>query len=103
LYTTDRILYVKSFTTCNTHVTAPNDNQAYGVAGGLTEVRTPTLIELWETAPYFHNGSAETLFDVFDQGGVHAVDMVDTAVLNEFLNSIDRDLFIDDDELFSTP
>ena len=32
----------------------------------LTGMRTPTLIELWDSAPYFHDGSAATLEDVMD-------------------------------------
>ena len=29
---------------------------------------TPTLVELWRTAPYLHNGSAATLRDVLTKG-----------------------------------
>lgn len=60
-------------------------------------VRTPTLVELWETAPYFHNGSAQSLVDVFNQGGVHEVSQTDHDALIEFLYSIDQDMFIEDD------
>jgi len=42
-----------------------------GINGGLTAIRTPTLIDLWETEPYFHDGSAQTLEGVL-QVGVHA-------------------------------
>jgi len=83
----------------------PNDNQAYGQTGALTQVRTPTLIDLFETAPYFHNGSAATLEEVFAAGAEHAVPVEDQADLIEFLYSIDQSMFIDDNETFipSTP
>ena len=35
----------------------------------LTGIDTPTLLGLWSTAPYFHDGSAETLGDVFRKAG----------------------------------
>jgi cytochrome c peroxidase len=44
----------------------PNYNKAYGEEGGLVAVRTPTLIDLLETAPYFHNGSVDTLEQVLE-------------------------------------
>jgi hypothetical protein len=34
------------------------------------EFRTPTLIEVWRTAPYFHNGSAATIRDVLTTGNL---------------------------------
>lgn len=34
----------------------------------LTGLDTPTLIGLWQSAPYLHDGSAETLRDVFHAG-----------------------------------
>jgi len=78
----------------------PNDNQAYGQAGALAEIRTPTLVDLFETAPYFHNGSAATLNDVFNAGAQHAVPNADRPELIEFLKSIDRSMFIEDDAEF---
>lgn len=68
------------------------------LSGELTAIRTPTLVELWESAPYFHDGSAATLSDVFIVG-VHqqAFARGEEADLNEFLLSIDRDLFVEDD------
>jgi len=79
----------------------PNDNQAYGQAGGLTQIRTPTLVDLFETAPYFHNGSAETLEDVLNvTGTVHDVPNAFQPELIEFLKSIDRSMFIEDDVVF---
>ncbi len=35
------------------------------LAGPLLGIDTPSLLGVWTTAPYFHNGSAETLDDVF--------------------------------------
>jgi len=35
----------------------------------LTGIDTPTLHGIWRTAPYFHDGSAETLRDVFTVAG----------------------------------
>lgn len=35
------------------------------LGGPLSGIDTPTLLGLWETAPYFHDGSAATLDDVF--------------------------------------
>jgi len=67
------------------------------LSGDLSTIRTPTLIELWETAPYFHDGSATTLNEVLDVG-THQRSFIDSeeADLIEFLLSIDRDLFIED-------
>ena len=41
--------------------------------GHGTNFDTPTLIGVWMTAPYFHDGSAQTLEDVFRTGTVHNV------------------------------
>lgn len=46
------------------------DNQPYDVGTGGT-YDTPSLRWLWTSAPYFHDGSAETLRDVFTQPGAH--------------------------------
>jgi cytochrome c peroxidase len=63
----------------------------------LTGIRTPSLIQLWDSAPYFHNGSAATLNDVLDVGA-HARSFTGTekADLIEYLHSIDRELYIED-------
>lgn len=39
------------------------------LAQPLTGIDTPTLLGVWNTAPYFHDGSAETLEDVFRVAG----------------------------------
>ena len=39
------------------------------LGGPLTGIDTPTLLGVWETAPYFHDGSAPTLDDVFRVAG----------------------------------
>jgi hypothetical protein len=70
----------------------------------LTEIRTPSLIELWDTGPFFHDGSAATLQEVFNQSShpSHAVGLTssDESDLIEYLLSIDRELYIDDDTVF---
>jgi YVTN family beta-propeller protein len=52
--------------------------QGYDVGTGLSPLErrgqvfdTPSLRWLWLSAPYFHNGSAPTLYDVFALPGVH--------------------------------
>jgi hypothetical protein len=73
-----------------------------GSGGVLTAIRTPTLIELWDTAPYLHDGSAATLQDVMNTG-VHAsygLDARETNNLIQYLLNLDRLDFIDDDEPF---
>jgi cytochrome c peroxidase len=70
----------------------------------LTGIRTPSLIELWDTGPFFHDGSAATLQDVFNQSShpSHAVGLStsDESDLIEYLSSIDRELYIDDNAVF---
>jgi DNA-binding beta-propeller fold protein YncE len=39
------------------------------LGGPLIGIDTPTLLGIWETAPYFHDGSAPTLADVFRVAG----------------------------------
>ncbi len=69
----------------------------------LAAVRTPTLIELWDSAPYFHNGSAATLSDVLATGAhVRAFEGSDEADLIEYLLSIDREAYITDGADFAT-
>jgi hypothetical protein len=77
-------------------------NSGNRLNGSLTEIRTPTLIELWDSAPYFHDGSAATLEDVLSRdahtrnyNGTQMQDLV------EYLRSIDRELYIDDDANFN--
>lgn len=65
--------------------------------GPITEIRTPTLIELWDSAPYFHDGSAATLNEVLSRG-THAVSLSGTEQqdLVEYLLSVDRGDYVDD-------
>lgn len=72
-----------------------------GLVGGLSNIRTPTLIELWDSAPYFHDGSAATLSDVF-QVGTHVTDFTGTEQddLIQYLLSIDRSVYIEDNATF---
>jgi YVTN family beta-propeller protein len=44
--------------------------------GRGTQFDTPSLLGIWATAPYFHDGSAQTLADVFRTGNEHQI--VDT-------------------------
>ncbi len=39
------------------------------LGAALTGIDTPTLLGVWDTAPYFHDGSAATLDDVFRIAG----------------------------------
>ena len=39
------------------------------LGGALTGIDTPSLLGIWETAPYFHDGSAPMLADVFRVAG----------------------------------
>jgi cytochrome c peroxidase len=39
--------------------------------GRETDFDTPSLLGVWPTAPYLHDGSAATLEDVFQSGTVH--------------------------------
>lgn len=48
--------------------------RAYDVGTGGT-FDTPTVRWLWLSAPYFHDGSAETLADVFRMPGAHQLSM----------------------------
>ena len=41
--------------------------------GRGTKFDTPSLRGIWMTAPYFHDGSAETLEDVFQLGTTHNI------------------------------
>lgn len=43
------------------------------LGGPLPGIDTPTLRGLWATAPYFHDGSAETLEAVFSVAGGHVI------------------------------
>lgn len=61
---------------CNTCHVLPvgTDGQAYDVGTGGT-FDTPTVNWLWLSAPYFHDGRARTLADVFAQPGAHQLQM----------------------------
>jgi cytochrome c peroxidase len=41
--------------------------------GRGTQFDTPSLLGIWASAPYFHDGSAQTLADVFRMGNEHNV------------------------------
>ena len=70
--------------------TAGTDGMAYDVGTGGT-FDTPTVNWLWQSAPYFHDGRAATLQDVFTLDGAHqiigTVAPVDVDALIAYLNS----------------
>jgi YVTN family beta-propeller protein len=77
---------------------AGTDFQAHDVGTGDPEKErrgtafdTPTLRYLWLSAPYFHDGTAATLMDVFTQPGEHelikTVDQADIEALIAYLLS----------------
>ena len=45
-----------------------NDNSGNKLGEELTGLDTPSLISIWQNAPYLHDGSAKTLKDVFTAG-----------------------------------
>ncbi|MFO0929323.1 MAG: hypothetical protein U0736_20240 [Gemmataceae bacterium] len=54
-------------------------------------IDTPTLIEVWRTAPYLHDGRAATLRDLFTthkHGGAADLSATDLAALIEFVSSL---------------
>lgn len=55
------------------------------------EIDTPTLGSLWNTAPYFHNGSAASLGDVLDRGHglLGSLDAAQRSDLIDFLLTIE--------------
>jgi YVTN family beta-propeller protein len=70
---------------------AGTDNQAHDVVTSAVPIDTPTLRYLWLTAPYFHDGSAATLMQIFVRPGVHqlikTVEMDDIEALIAYLLS----------------
>ncbi len=74
------------------HSESPDtDSQLYDVGTG-GEMDTPTLRWLWMSAPYFHDGSARTLREVFIRPGTHRMilDLTEKEIdaLVEYLLSI---------------
>lgn len=68
----------------------------------LTGIRTPPLIELWDTAPYLHDGSASTLREVMEMG-LHADMVSDERALTNllvFIEWLGQQYYLDDDEPF---
>jgi len=57
------------------------DSSGQRLNGPLLGIDTPTLLGLWDTAPYFHDGSAPTLADVFSVTGGH-IYQAETATLS---------------------
>lgn len=57
------------------------DSSGQRLDGPLLGIDTPTLLGVWETAPYFHDGSAPTLADVFTVTGGH-IYQAETATLS---------------------
>ncbi len=67
------------------------------LGGPLSQIRTPTLVELFNSAPYFHDGSAAQLSDIFTIGShQREFNGTEQADLIEYLLSIDREVYIED-------
>ena len=67
-------------------ITAASGNR---LGAALTAIRTPTLIELWDSAPYFHNGQANSIDQVLNTAD-HKVELTEQekADLIQYLLSI---------------
>src|SRR5262249_45093646 len=69
----------------------------------LTGIDTPTLKGIWETPPYFHDGSAATLTNVFDStNGLHGT-VTASLTPTQKQQLIAYLLQIDDSELVNVP
>ena len=50
------------------------NRKAYDLAGDLNKVDTPALVGLAASAPYYHDGSAQTLRDLLlENGSIHGM------------------------------
>ena len=69
----------------------PSSGTAGGTALAGTGFDTPTLRGVWDTAPYFHNGQAATLRDVFNagHGNTATLSATDKDALVQYLRSLD--------------
>jgi cytochrome c peroxidase len=69
---------------------AGTDGEAYDVGTGGT-FDTPTINWLWQSAPYFHDGRATTLDEVFILPGTHQlvgnIPIEDIEALITYLNT----------------
>ena len=54
---------------------------------GAGQFDTPSLLGLWMSAPYYHDGTASTLRDVFTVGGQHGI--LDEIGPNELSDLVD--------------
>lgn len=59
------------------------------LGGALTGLDTPTLLGLWSTAPYLHNGSAATLEDAITAHNGVSLNAADMGNLVAFLRQLD--------------
>ncbi|WP_120512418.1 NPCBM/NEW2 domain-containing protein [Photobacterium salinisoli] len=67
-----------------------SSGQGSGNALGGVGFDTPTLIGVWSTPPYFHNGQAATLNDVLQTGSQHSVSSAsERAALVAYLEQIE--------------
>ena len=57
------------------------DSSGQRLGATLSGIDTPTLLGVWETAPYFHDGSAANLEDVFNVTGGYII-QAETASLS---------------------
>ena len=67
----------------------PSSGQRLG--GPLTGIDTPTLRDVWATAPYFHDGSAATLGDAVSRHNGVSITASDLAKLVAYLQQIGSD------------
>jgi len=86
---------------------AYKDGLSHDVGTGMTQagvvinVRTPTLVNLFDTAPYLHDGRAQNIVNVFDYGShktaYDALPIFNQQILIQYLLSLDASNFISDE------
>ena len=71
---------------------ATNSGKGSNVALAGVGFKTPTLLGVWRSAPYFHDGSAATLADVIDRrhGNHRAVSSAERSQLVAYLKSLEQ-------------
>lgn len=86
--------YTDSTTTALHNVGTLKPSSGTRLGGTLTGIDTPTLRGIWDTAPYFHDGSAPDLAAVLSSGPHHDVsgtlDATETAQLIAWLQQLDQ-------------
>ena len=67
----------------------PSSGQRLG--GALTGIDVPTLRDVWDTAPYLHDGSAPTLADAVQAHSPQALNATDLNAVLAYLNELGPD------------